>query len=45
MCAHGLLGKEKRIKTIEIWFYLKRGTSWKEGGEDDEDELTQSELV
>lgn len=48
MRVDGLLEKEKkkRITTIEIWFYLERGTRWKKGGdEDDEDELTQSKLV
>lgn len=42
----GCRRRNKRIKTVEIWFHLGRGTSWEEGGdEDDEDELTQSKLV
>lgn len=37
-------GEGKRSKTGGIWFYLERGTCWKEGSDEDdedEDELTR----
>lgn len=38
-------GEGKRIKTGRIWFYLERGTCWKEGGDEDSEDEDEDELT